>query len=193
MKIIQKKSKNKFTFSFGQETFNYAYEGSAGKGDIDIYYGNLPKKCSESIEQNEWLRNVGFLWIVIGVFQSAYGSFTKGTFYLDPMWLLIGGGCLAWAIMSKVTYTIYRVEEGNILIIQDKQHDIIVNELLKRRKEQLLSWYADINMENELASEINKFKWLAEQEVLSEDESKQKIEEVKFYHKEQDYKERTLN
>ena len=43
---------------------------------IDIYYGNLPKKCSESIEQNEWLRN-GVLWIVIGVFRGIW-QFYKG-------------------------------------------------------------------------------------------------------------------
>ena len=64
---------------------------------------------------------------------------------------------------------------------------------MSRRKEQLLAWYSDINMENELANEINKFRWLAEQKVLSEEESKQKIEEVKYYHQEQGDTERVLN
>ena len=193
MEVVQKKGKNKYTFSFGQERLNYAYEEASGKGDVDLYYGDLSKKSSESIEQNEWLRNVGVLWIVIGVFQSVYGSFTRETFYLDPMWILIGGACLAWAIISKTTYTIYETKEVNLFIIQDKQHDEIANELMSRRKKQLFDWYADINMENDLTNEINKFKWLVEQEVLSEEESKQKIEEVKYYHQEQGHKERVLN
>ncbi len=193
MEIVQKKGKNKYTYSFGQDKLNYAYEEKSGKGDIDLYYGNLSKKTSEYIEQNEWLRNVGILWMVIGIFQSAYGSFTREAFHLDPMWLLIGSACLIWAIITKVTYTVYKTEEANLYIIRDKQHDVIVDELINRRKEQLLSWYADINMENELTSEIDKFKLLAEQEVLSEEESKQKIEEVKYYHKEQGNKERVLN
>ncbi|HHG3261934.1 TPA: hypothetical protein ACPVXX_004568 [Vibrio parahaemolyticus] len=193
MEVVQKKGKNKFTFSFGDDRFNYGYEQSSGKGDVDLYYGDLPHKSSEIIEQNEWLRNVGILWIVIGVFQSGYGSFAREAFYLDPMWILIGGACLIWAVVSKITYTVYNTNEVNLLIIQDKQHDAVVDTLMSRRKEQLLAWYSDINMENELANEINKFKWLAEQKVLSEEESKQKIEEVKYYHQEQGDTERVLN
>ncbi|MDN3612571.1 hypothetical protein ACODM8_15095 [Vibrio ostreicida] len=193
MEIVQKKGKNKVTFSFGQDRLNYACEGASGKSDVDLYYGDLSKKRSERIEQNEWLRNVGVLWIGIGIFQSAYGSFTHQALYFDPMWFFIGSACLIWAMLSKITYSVYKTEDVNLFIIQDKQHDTIVDALMSRRKEQLLAWYADINMENELASEINKFKWLVEQEVLSEEESKQKIEEVTYYHKEQGNTERVLN
>ena len=194
MKIVQKKGKNKYTFNFNQDQFNYTYEDGSTKGDADVYYGDLPRKrCEEHIEQNEWLRNVGILWIVIGVFQSAYGSFTSGTFYFDPMWIVIGAVCLAWALISKVTYTVYKTEGANIFVIQDKKHDALVEELMKRRKAQLIAWYADINMENDVTNEINKFEWLAKQEVLTEEESRQKIEELKYYHREQSHEERILN
>ncbi|MBN3495445.1 hypothetical protein [Vibrio neptunius] len=193
MEVVQKKGKIKYTFSFEQDKLNYAYEESTEKGDIDLYYGDLSKKSSEFIEQNEWLRNVGLLWIVIGVFQSVYGSITRESLYIDLMWILIGAACLAWSVISKVTYTIYKTDNARLHIIHDKQHDAIVNELMSRRKAQLLAWYADVNVDNDLTNEINKFKWLAEQEVLTEEESKQKIEEAKFYHQQQGDEERVLN
>lgn len=193
MEVIQKKGKNKHTFSLGQEQFQYAYEDASGKGDVEVYYGDLPLKRSEQIEQNDWLRNVGVLWIVLGLFQSGYGSFTRGVFYFDPMWVFIGAGCLTWALMTKVTYTVFKAEGANIFIIKDKHHDALIEELMARRKAQLAHWYADINPENELCNEINKFKWLVKQEVLTEEESKQKIKEVKFYHQVDDHDERVLN
>lgn len=90
MEVIQKKGKNKHTFRLGQEQFEYAYEDASGKGDAEIYYGDLPLKRSEQIEQNDWLRNVGVLWILLGLFQSGYGSFTRGAFTLTPCGYLLG-------------------------------------------------------------------------------------------------------
>ena len=48
------------------------------------------------------------------------------------------------------------------------------------------------SVKNELNNEINKFKWLVKQEVLTEEESEQKIKEVKFYHQVDD-EQRVLN
>lgn len=67
MEVIQKKGKNKHTFSLGQEQFQYAYEDASGKGDVEVYYGDLPLKRSEQIEQNDWLRNVGVFSIKLAV------------------------------------------------------------------------------------------------------------------------------
>lgn len=192
MEVIQKKGKNKHTFRLGQEQFEYAYEDGSAKGDVEVYYGDLPLKRSEQTEQNDWLRNVGVLWILLGLFQSGYGSFTRGAFYFDPMWIFIGAACLTWALMTKVTYTVFKAEGANIFIIKDKHHDALIEELMARRKAQLANWYADINPENELNNEINKFKWLVKQEVLTEEESEQKIKEVKFYHQVDD-EQRVLN
>ncbi|SHO27878.1 Putative uncharacterized protein, partial [Moritella viscosa] len=51
MEVIQKKGKNKYTFSLEDEQFNYTYEDSSSKGDVDVDYGDLPLKISEQVEQ----------------------------------------------------------------------------------------------------------------------------------------------
>lgn len=193
MEITQKKGRNKYTFSFGDDKLNYAYQEKSGKGDVDIYYGDIPKKTSEFIEENEWLRNVGALWLLLGIGQTGYSTYLEGALKLDLLWIVVGALCLMWSQLSKITYTVYRTEEANLFVIQDGKHDDVVKELMTRRKKQLLDWYADINMDNTLPQEINKFKWLSEQGVLTEEESKQKIEEAKFYHQSDSNQERLLN
>ena len=61
MEFIQKKRGVKQTFTLRDDHFNFAYEDKSGSGDIDLNYVDLPQKSSVSIEQNEWLRNVGLI------------------------------------------------------------------------------------------------------------------------------------
>ena len=72
-----------------------------------------------------------------------------------------------------------------MFVIQDKQHDEIINALQSRKKQQLLAWYGDVNPDNELQTEIQKFHWLAEQGVLTQEESEQKIAQAQLLHNEQ--------
>jgi hypothetical protein len=76
-----------------------------------------------------------------------------------------------------------RVRGGNVFVIQDKNHDKIIEELNKRRKSQLLQWYGEVNPENELEYEIQKFKWLVEQNVISKEESEKKIAQAELMKK----------
>ncbi len=55
-------------------------------------------------------------------------------------------------------------------MIQDREHDRIVDEINRRRKDQLLALYGELDMRNTLEDEIAKFSWLHEQDVLSKDE-----------------------
>ena len=87
---------------------------------------------------------------------------------------------MLWAYFSKVKYSVFKFERGNVFVIQDKAHDEIIDELNRRRKLQLLSWYGDVNPENDLEHEIQKFRWLADQEVISKEESEQKIAQAEL-------------
>lgn len=175
MEFIQKKKANKHTFTLHDDYFNFAYEDKSGSGDTDMNYADFPRKSSIQIEQNDWLRNVGYLWIALGIFQLGYAMYSEVPVSGKGFWILIGLACVAWAHLSKVKYTVFQSERGNIFVIQDKNHDQIIGELKSRRKSQLLKWYGDVNPENDLENEIQKFKWLVEQEVISKEESEQKI------------------
>jgi len=180
MEFIQKKKSNKHTFTLHDDYFNFAYEDKSGSGDADIYYADFPQKSSVQIEQNEWLRNVGYLWIALGIFQLGYAVYSEASLSGKGFWILIGLVCVAWAYFSKVKYTVFRAERGNIFVIQDKNHDRIVDELNTRRKSQILQLYGEVNPENDLESEIQKFRWLEQQKIISKEECEQKIAQVEL-------------
>ncbi|MBI5007202.1 MAG: hypothetical protein HZB95_08735 [Nitrosomonadales bacterium] len=180
MKIEQKKLSNRHTFTFDAENLNFAYKNKTGAGDVDISYGEIPFKSSIQIEQNEWLRNVGYLWCALSIFQIGYALYGGHTLKGTGFWLVVGLLCVMFAYLTKVTYTVFSTDQGNIFIIQDgKAHNQIINEIYSRRKNQLLSWYGDINIENGIEREISKIRWLAEQKVLTKEEAELRIAQVK--------------
>lgn len=184
MEIIQKKKSNKHTFRFMDDHFNFSYEDKSGSDDTDFHYADIPRKSSIQIEQNEWLRNVGYLWCALGVFQLGYAIYSEASISGKGFWIVIGLACIVWAHFSKVKYSVFKTERGSVFVIQDKNHDNIVDEIQSRRKSQLLNWYGEVNPENSLEQEIGKFKWLAEQEILTKEESETKIAQAELMSKE---------
>ena len=106
----------------------------------------------------------------------------KDVLKINSLWIILGSLCLLFAFFTKVSYTVFQAERGNIFIIKDKKHDALIDELKIRRKKQLLSWYGDVNPNNELENEIDKFKWLVKQNAMSDEEAKIKIAEVELAH-----------
>lgn len=83
------------------------------------------------------------------------------------------------AYLSKTKYSVFRTENGIIPIIQDKYHDQIINEINKRKKAQLLEWHREIYPDNTYENEIEKFRWLVEEEAMNTREAEEKIQQVK--------------
>ncbi|MFS1701944.1 hypothetical protein [Alteromonas sp. AMM-1] len=194
MEFIQKKRGVKHTFTLKEDHFNFAYEDKSGAGDIDVNYADFPVKSSVTIEQNEWLRNVGFLWIALGVAQIGWALFNDLSLSGKGFWLMVGTACVLWAHFSKTRYSVFRTDQGHVLVLQNKQHQQIVDTLHARRKAQLLNWYGEVNPENDLQNEIRKFQWLAEQKVITKAESEQKIAQAQLLHNSQyETNDNTLN
>lgn len=180
MKIEQRKLSNRHTFTFETDRLNFAYRDKSGAGDIDIPYADFPLKSSTRIDQNFWLRNVGYIWCAVGAIQIALALFTDRPLIGAGFWLLLGVGCLLWAHFTKVTYSVFSTDRGSVWVIQDpNNHDRVIDEIRSRRRAQLLAWYGDINLENGLDKEIGKFRWLEEQQALTTEEAEQRIAQVR--------------
>ena len=193
MEIKQKRLSNNHTFTFEDEHVNFAFKDKTGSDDFDFNYADFPDKSSISIEQNEWLRNVGFLWCLLGVYRIGSYIYNEQPLTGTGFWLMLGIICLVWFACTKVKYSVFKTERGNVYVIQDGKHEQIVSEIKSRKKKQLLDWYGDINLDNDKENEIEKFKWLAKQKVISEAEAEEKIAQVEFAHKDPDVKPTELN
>ncbi|MFA0566931.1 hypothetical protein [Vibrio gallaecicus] len=193
MEIKQKKFSNKHVFKFGDESLNFAFKDKTGSDDFDLHYANFPDKSSVSIERNEWLRNVGGLWCLLGCYQLGTAIYNDLPLTGRGFWLLIGLLCLGWFAFTKIKYSVFKTEYGNIFVINDRKHDQIIDEIKSRKKAQLSAWYGEINLDNGLDHEISKFRWLAEMDVITDQEAEEKIAAVEFAHKSDDSHGNILN
>lgn len=193
MEIKQKKLSTKHMFTFSDESLNFAFKDKSGSDDFDINYVDFPEKSSTSIEQNEWLRNVGILWCLLGCYRVGTAIYNDLPLTGTAFWLFIGLICVAISVFTKIKYSVFKTEYGNIFVMNDKKHDKIILEIESRKKSQLLKWYGDINLDNDLDNEIRKFRWLAEQNVISEKEAEEKIATVEFAHSNEESQRNLLN
>ena len=176
MEIIQKKNDHKLIFTFKKDTLNYHYMNDEGSGDYDIPYANFPSKSITYIERNTWCNNVGYFWILFGISTIFYRYYIMTLIdSLGIMSIIMGLLCLIWTFLRKIKFTIFRTPHENVLIIQNRKHDEIINEIKSRRKQQLLNLYGQIDFKNNLEDEIKKFKWLKKEKVLTSKEAEEKI------------------
>jgi cbb3-type cytochrome oxidase subunit 3 len=93
--------------------------------------------------------------------------------------LILGILCIVWTLFRKIKFTIYETPKASILIIKNRKHNKIINEIQSRRKKQLLELYSHIDYDNNIKSEIKKFEWLKDEKVLSDKEANEKISKLK--------------
>jgi hypothetical protein len=103
----------------------------------------------------------------------------------DPLsgkgfWMVIGILCIGWSYFSTIKYSVFTMDPVKVYVIQERYHDVIVEEIKGRRIQQLRKYYGDVDPENDPENEIEKFRWLQKEGVISEEELKQKIAEIEF-------------
>lgn len=180
MEIKQKKFSNKTKFSFGEEDFNYTIEDKSSSGEFSMSYADFPQKQTAFEEKNGWLKNVGLIWCAIGVLQIGNAVITKAPLSGTGFWLIIGLVCLVFYKYARTKFSMFSDNHSKIFIIKDKKHDQILDEINKRRKRQMLTWYGEINFDNEPERETNKFKWLLNEGVITKEEADTKIAQIEL-------------
>lgn len=183
MELIQKKFSNKLTFTFKDDYFNFAIKNKSGTDDFDLNYADIPEKYSTLNEQNEWLRNVGLLWCLLGCYRVGSAIYNDYPLSGTGFWLILGAICLIWFACTKVKYTVFKTERGNVLVLKAGNSEQIIAEIKSRKKQQLLKWYGEINLENSIEKEKEKFYWLANNHIISQVEAEEKIAQLEFSHK----------
>jgi len=174
MKLTQKRFSNRTEFDLRENDFSYTIRDSSGSRSFTFDYADFNPNSEHLEENNAWWRNAGLIWVVIGVLQLGAQYVQEGAFR-GSIWLVLGIGCLVAYRVARTSYTIHSSDYGNVLIIQDKQHQKIFDELTSRRRTRLASALGEINPNQPPESEIAKFEWLVEQGAISEQEAAQKI------------------
>ncbi len=136
MKFSQKKFSNRTEFELRETDFAYKIRDSSGGRSFTLDYGDFNPAYQELDESNSWWRNVGLIWVVVGLMQLGAQYAQDGAFR-GSFWLVLGLGSLIVYRVARTSYTIHSSEAGNVVIIRDKQHQKILDELTSRRRGRL--------------------------------------------------------
>lgn len=179
VKFEQSKLGRKFWFEFTDDALTYRAKDASSDATEKIPYSSITDKGWEYTYQNEWWRNVGFLWVAIGLALEIPGVLS-GTWSL-PFWSILGVGALVYYYSSRVRHTVIEAESAKILVMYGRNHDVIVNTIFQKRKEALKKLYGKVDLSNTSENELRKFEILLEKEIISENEfqaAKKEIEEA---------------
>lgn len=175
MEFTQKRMASNIRFEFGETEMKYWVRDNSGERDLTLDYATLPLATRRVFERNNWLRNIGLIWCLIGAVSIGLAFANSSILSGSGIWLVVGAICLLLYRLTQTNYTVLDSENGSIWVMDDKQSQSILSELQSRRKKRLLEIYGEFNPNNDRDRELQKFDWLVKEKVLSREEANLRI------------------
>lgn len=166
-------------FDFGDKELTYRVRDNSGDVEFDIEYSSIPAKRRSFFERNNWLRNVGLIWVVLGLLQIGLAITGERSLSGSGFWFAIGLGCLAFYRLTWSEYTIFDTDEGSIWILKNKLHNEIESKIDEERKRHLLAWYHGIDFSHDPEREIQTIESLRKRDALESSEAEKRIAELR--------------
>lgn len=160
MKIEQKKHGTKIEFDFNDDFLGYKIKDTSGSNSINIRYEDITNNISEFEEKNQWYRNVGLVWFMLGLIGLVI-------YKERSIWLYLGVIFFGLYYFFQISYSRIDAISHNLLIIKNDKHDEIMKEIFNYRNNYLKSEYGKIDEKNDKKNELNKFKWLKNLGVIA--------------------------
>ncbi|MBJ6118103.1 hypothetical protein JAO76_07875 [Pontibacter sp. BT310] len=167
MHFHQKKNKNNISLAFGEDHLLYTLKDETTNRTEKVSYENILNEKYEFYENNKAYKNNAIYAGVVGAIFLAINIF-----YGTKLW--------AWLFMlacpiffylyyrSKAAFTVIKTDgDINMFILQDEQHDEVIESIYKSRNSYLQDKYLSINYDNDPQLEMNKFAWLLELGVIN--------------------------
>jgi hypothetical protein len=176
MQYTQSKLATKIELNFEEEELEYSMQDNTSDLNFEVAYHKLPKRSQTFKERNEWLRNVGYIWLALGIFFTIV-NIADGTIRVN-FWIYVGLICLAVYRYTWADYTYFDTDEGRILVLKDSQSEEIMNELKSRRRAAFLSWFDKLEFETDGQLE-GTLDYLVKEKIYTRDEANAKLETIK--------------
>lgn len=177
MEIAQRRNANRIRYVFEETSLQYQLQDGSGSRSFSVDYTDISRDRQTLVERNDWLRNVGLLWLALGVVMTAI-KWIGGEGGVPSLWLFIGAGCYTVYRLRSTPFTILPTSKGNLLVIDNVDGGRILDEIATRRSAAYRAEY-DFFPEGETpAQHRRRFKWLHEEGALSDEELRERLERV---------------
>ena len=177
MEIRQQKNSNKIRFAFGEDALDYSLEDSSGSRSYSVPYTDISRDRQTLVERNQWLGNVGLLWLILGAGLTAF-SFMGDAGPKVSIWLWFGAACYLAYRYRTTRFTIVPTDKGNLCVIDDADGQRILEQIESHRARQFRSEYDFMPEGDSPEQHRARFKWLHKEGALSDDEFRQRMATV---------------
>ena len=174
MEISQKRFSNRIAFAFGDEELGYKIEDSSGSRAFSVPYQDISRDRQTLQERNQWLGNVGMLWIALGAVLTGMSYFGEGPFRLS-FWLWIGLGCWAVYRFRRTDFILVPTEKGNLCVIDDADGARVLAQIASRRAASFRHQYDFLDPGETPHQQANRYRWLHREGALSDEELQQRL------------------
>lgn len=186
MEFQQHRNSNRIRFVFRDDELEYSLKDSSGSRTFAVPYTDISRDRQTLIERNAWLRNVGLLWIAIGVVSTAIKWFDSQQFQ-GSIWLFLGAACYAAYRLRSTAFTLVPTDRGDVYVIDGPDGQRILQEIEQRRAQafraQAFRAEYDFIPEGDTPEQLrNRFKWLHREGALSDQELEQRLRVVEEMH-----------
>lgn len=161
MKIEQKKHGTKIEYDFNDDFLYYKVNDEGGSGSANVQYEDITNNVTEYDERNQWYRNVGFAWLILG----SIGTILNRNI---SIWLVLGVVFYGLYYYYRTSYSRINATSHNLLIIKDDKHDEVMKQIFDHRNEYLKAKYGKIDEKNNKQAELNKFTYLKNLGVIAD-------------------------
>lgn len=168
MKIQQKRASNKATFEFREDVLHHSICDASGRCAFSVDYEVIPEDFSELEERPVWLRSVGVLCVLLGLYQ-VFAQSHSGLPSGFPFWFVAGAGFLAYYRWSAARFKIIDTPKGRIFVISGRDEGRIFDELKRRKADQIVRRYARILDPHTPDNDAARFNWLRDQQYISQE------------------------
>lgn len=173
-RFAQKRFSSRTRFELGADEFEYELVADGNARSYRLEYAELSTHREAMTDRNSWWRNVGLIWMGLGLFISVSAYAENGSLRL-PIWLWLGLICYGVYQFRVVRYRIIPAERCNVLIIDDAQADAIVAELERRRAAQLRARYDYLTADEHPEQQRQRIEWLRKQGALDANEASARL------------------
>ena len=172
--LNQRRFGTRLTYRFAANQLTYRIRDNSGEREFSVPY--------ESI-------NVVPL-VIVGVSIAVQGTDKGASQYLNLIGIvlfvaLLGGRYLRLFAVKFTTLQMTPTPPGagtsSLLIIKDKSHEAIFEEIKTRWRARLRQLHGTINFANDANAEIAKFTWLKDRAVITDEEYRKAVEKLRKF------------
>jgi hypothetical protein len=164
MEFTQKRIFDTCRFTFESQFLRYFLKDRSGSRSFAIPYLDIdPGARYEMQERNEYFRNVGFMWLILATVFVVLRDLPAGL-----LWGGLGLFCLCIYYFMSTRYIVVPSSQALIYVMNDAQAPDIIDEMLARYKEAVMSEYGQIDYSRTFEEEKRKYRTFLTKGVIDD-------------------------